>query len=226
MFLYETHVHTSSVSACAASTPAEQVRAYKARGYTGIIITDHFFSGNIRYTSASKWDKKIEFFASGYNEAKKAGDKIGLDVFFGWEYTIYGQDFLTYGLGLDFLLANPRLERTLRIEEYSRLVRASGGYLAQAHPFRQAFWITSPRAVNPAYIDGVEVINCNMTDDCNAMAYKFAKKHSLPMQAGTDSHEAEMYYGLSGIRLSKRANNIHEIIKEIKSGDAELILPY
>ena len=225
MFLYETHVHTSSVSACAVSTAAEQVRAYKARGYTGIIVTDHFFTGNIRYSSAARWDKKLEFFASGYREAKKIGDKIGLDVFLGWEYTIYGLDFLTYGLGLDFLLANPRLEGTVRVEEYSRLVRENGGYLAQAHPFREAFWIPSPKAVNPAFIDGVEVLNCNMTDLCNEKAYKFAKLHSLPMQAGSDSHEAGLYYGLSGIMLKKRAKNIHDIIDAIKNGSVELILP-
>ena len=225
MFLYETHVHTSSVSACAVSTGTEQVRAYKARGYTGIIVTDHFFSGNIRYISTSRWDKKIEFFESGYNEAKKTGDKIGLDVFFGWEYTIYGSDFLTYGLGTDFLLANPRLGSTVRIEEYSRLVRANGGYLAQAHPFREAYWIHSPKAVDPDYIDGVEVINCNMTDSCNDKAFRFAKKNSLPMQAGSDSHEAGSYYGLSGIMLRKRAKNIHDIIDAIKNGTAELIMP-
>ena len=225
MFLYETHVHTSSVSACAVSSGAEQARAYKARGYTGVIITDHFFNGNIRFNGASRWDKKLEFFASGYNEAKKIGDKIGLDVFFGWEYSIYGSDFLTYGLGLDFLLANPKLSGTVRIEEYSRLVRANGGYLAQAHPFREGFWIRSPNAVNPEYIDGVEVINCNMTDACNKKAFRFAKEYSLPMQAGSDSHEADPYYGLSGIKLRNRAKNIHDIIDAIKAGSAELILP-
>ena len=225
MFLYETHVHTSAVSACAVSTGAEQVFAYKAMGYTGIIVTDHFFTGNIRYTSASRWEKKLEFFASGYNEAKVVGDKIGLDVFFGWEYTIYGSDFLTYGLGLDFLLANPKLGNVLRIEEYSRIVRENGGYLAQAHPFRQAYWIASPKAVSPTLVDGIEVLNCNMTDECNERAYKFAKKHSLPMQAGTDSHEAGSYYCLSGIKLEKRARSIHDVIEAIKTGSAELILP-
>ena len=223
MFLYETHVHTSNVSACAVSTGAEQAYVYKARGYTGIIVTDHFFNGNIRFNAASRWDKKIEFFMSGYNEAKEEGDKMGLDVFFGWEYSIYGADFLTYGLGIDFLLANPKLGGTVRIEEYSRLIRNNGGYLAQAHPFRKGYWIHSPKAVNPAYIDGVEVLNCNMTDECNDMAFRFAKKHSLPMQAGSDSHEADSYYGLSGIKLQKRAKNIHDIIAEIKSGSAELI---
>ena len=225
MFLYETHVHTSNVSACAVSSGAEQARAYKAKGYAGIIVTDHFFTGNIRYTGASRWDKKLDFFVSGYNEAKKTGGKIGLDVFFGWEYTIYGSDFLTYGLDIDFLLANSKLRDTVRIEEYSRLVRKHGGYLAQAHPFREAFWIQYQKAVDPEFIDGVEVFNCNMTDACNDKAFKFAKKHSLPMQAGTDSHEAGCYNGLSGIKLNQRAKSIFDIIAAIKSGEAELILP-
>ena len=225
MFLYETHLHTSNVSACAVSSGAEQARAYKARGYSGIIVTDHFFTGNICHTGASSWDKKLEFFASGYGAAKSIGDKIGLDVFFGWEYTIYGSDFLTYGLDVDFLLANPRLAGTVRIEEYSRLVRKHGGYLAQAHPFREAFWIKSPGAVSPSLIDGVEVHNSSMTDACNKKAHRFAKKHSLPMQAGSDSHDAESYRGTSGIKLNQKAKSIHDIILAIKSGDVELILP-
>ena len=42
-YLYETHMHTSEASACAGSTGAQMARAYKEAGYTGIIVTDHFF---------------------------------------------------------------------------------------------------------------------------------------------------------------------------------------
>ena len=42
-YLYETHMHTKESSACAHNTGAEMARAYKEAGYTGIIITDHFF---------------------------------------------------------------------------------------------------------------------------------------------------------------------------------------
>ena len=45
-YLYETHMHTCLASACGVSTGKEHVRFYKERGYTGIIITDHFFGGN------------------------------------------------------------------------------------------------------------------------------------------------------------------------------------
>jgi len=44
-FLYETHMHTSEVSACAVISAEQQVAAYKKRGYCGIISTDHFING-------------------------------------------------------------------------------------------------------------------------------------------------------------------------------------
>ena len=43
-YRYETHMHTMEGSACSSSTGAEMARAHKAAGYTGIFVTDHFFS--------------------------------------------------------------------------------------------------------------------------------------------------------------------------------------
>ena len=99
-FKYETHMHTSEVSACAVSPAAEQVRAYSARGYAGVIVTDHFINGFSTCPGKLPWDKKMKHIVSGYELAKKAGDKYGMDVFLGWEFTIRGSDFLTYGLAL------------------------------------------------------------------------------------------------------------------------------
>ena len=46
MFLYETHVHSLTGSACGQCTPQEIVKAYKQAGYAGLILTDHFIKGN------------------------------------------------------------------------------------------------------------------------------------------------------------------------------------
>ena len=110
-FLYETHMHSSEVSACSIRNAVSQVRFYKDRGYTGIILTDHFTNGYTHCPRNISWYDKMKFTMSGYEKAKKEGDLIGLDVFFGWEFTIKGSDFLTYGLGFDFLLAYPDLDR-------------------------------------------------------------------------------------------------------------------
>ena len=45
-YKYETHLHTSETSACAVSSAGDMVRAYADAGYTGIVVTDHFFNGN------------------------------------------------------------------------------------------------------------------------------------------------------------------------------------
>ena len=223
MFLYETHAHTSLVSACADVSPAQQVRAYKDRGYAGIIVTDHFINGNSSCPHKLPWSQKMAYIAAGYEHAKTEGDSCGLDVFFGWEYAVAGTEFLTYGLGLDFLVEHPNLDR-LTVEQYSALVRQRGGYLAQAHPYRKAYWIASPHPVEPSLIDGVEVYNASMPDSVNQSALDFARQHGLPMQAGSDSHSAFLGFP-SGIALHRRAGSIFDIIDAIKTNQAQMILP-
>lgn len=85
MYRYETHLHTCQSSACGRSTGAEHARYYKSIGYTGIIVTDHFFGGNTAASRSGDWEKRVNEFCAGYEDAKAEGDRIGLDVFFGWE---------------------------------------------------------------------------------------------------------------------------------------------
>jgi len=218
-------MHTSESSGCGLNTAAEQVRAYKNRGYQGIIITDHFINGYSTCPRSSRipWESKIEYVISGYQAAKKEGDRLGLDVFLGWEFTIRGSDFLTYGLDWDFLMAQPELDK-LDIPEYSALVRESGGFLAQAHPYRDATYIQHKFPVDPQYVDAIEIYNASDAEESNQKALTFAKKHNLPIQAGSDSHSAHAYF-TSGIKLNQKAENIYDIIKAIKTREVELILP-
>ena len=222
-YLYETHMHTSESSACAVSTAAEQVRAYKGKGYTGIIVTDHFINGNSTVPWKLGWNDKMKLFISGYEAALSEGEKCGLDVFFGLEFTIRGSDFLTYGLKPEVLFSHPGMDG-LSAEEYSALVRRNGGYLAQAHPYRNSWYIEYKFPVAPELLDGVEVYNASMPDATNAKARAFAKQHDLPPQAGSDSHSSE-YQALSGVKLNKKADDIFGIIDAIKQRQAELIQP-
>ena len=224
MYIYDTHVHTRPVSACATSTPEEQVVAYKNRGYAGIIITDHFSAGYFS-TKMRKWSDTVDFVYSGFEKAKNKGEEVGLDVFFGLEYTTEGLDFLTYGIGRDFLMENSCLGSGVSIEQYSRLVRKYGGYLAQAHPFRSAYWIPNPRCANPRFIDGIEAVNTSDSRDTNKQALEYAKKTGLPIQCGSDSHDARLPYDVGGIKLSRKAESIHDIIGAIKTFRAKLVSP-
>ena len=224
-FWYETHMHTSEGSGCGRSSAVAQVKAYKQRGYTGIIITDHFINGYSTCPKYSKmtWPDKMEYVVAGYESAKKEGDRTGLDVFLGWEFTVRGSDFLTYGLGWDFLIDHPDLHR-LDVPEYSKLIRDAGGFLAQAHPYRERPYIQHRLPVMPEYVDAIEVYNASDDNKENGKAMAFAKKHNLPMLAGTDSHSTGVYF-TSGIAMKRKAKDIYDIIGAIKDKKVGLILP-
>ena len=224
-YLYETHMHTSESSACGQDSASAQVRAYKKRGYTGIIVTDHFIHRSLTHIPLP-WKSRMKILLHGYNIALKEGKKCGLDVFLGWEFTDYdsGRDFLTYGLGLEFLLKHPNLYN-IPIEQYSKIVREAGGYLAQAHPFRNSSYIQIKEPVSPELIDGIEVYNAANSYEENKKAFDFAIEHNLPMQSGSDSHSVHVYRNnYSGISLKNRAENIFDIIEAIKNNTGSLIL--
>ena len=230
-FLYETHLHTFESSHCAWIKAAEQVKLYKDLGYAGIIVTDHLKSLNFKIGQLKhlkllmSWEKKVEYLTRGYKKAKEEGDKIGLDVFLGWEFTYQGSDFLTYGLGVNFLLKNNDLD-AMPIEAYSALIRNNGGYIAQAHPYRNK---AGERRVpvDPRLLDGVEVFNAarHGKEDENQKALDFARSHDLPTQAGTDSHRRLDPKSYSGIITGKKMENINDIINAIKTRTATPILP-
>ena len=116
-YLYETHMHTTESSFCSITKAKEYVRIYKERGYTGIIITDHLRTSNFEKSSFKyfkpliDWEEKVDFFMEGYRNAEEEGDKIGLDVFLGWEFYAEGSEFLTYGLDEEFLLKHEDLDK-------------------------------------------------------------------------------------------------------------------
>jgi hypothetical protein len=94
---------------------------------------------------------------------------------------------LTYGLDEGFMRAHPDFDK-LTIEDYSALVRKNGGYITQAHPYRQAVWVAHPYPVAPYLIDGIESFNASQSDEANQKALDFARLHNLPIQAGSDAH--------------------------------------
>ncbi len=219
-YLYETHLHTKQGSACANSTGSEMAKACKEYGYTGIIVTDHFFYGNTAVNHELHWEDWVQHYALGYEEAKKTGDAIGLDVFFGWESCYDGTEFLIYGLTKEWLLKHEEI-RDASVEEQFELVKASGGIVIQAHPYREAYYIPEIRLF-PEYVDGVEVLNISngmkmfgkplpCVQDEKALEY--AKKYDLLMTAGSDAHSVDILG--SGMLFDTKLNSIEDFIKAL-----------
>lgn len=219
VYKYETHTHTSLVSRCSRITPENLVRYYKKLGYSGVFITDHFLNGNTTVSKELSWQDQIHRFCDGYDKAFKEGQKIGLDVFFGLEYSYEGTDFLTYGLDKQWLLDHPDL-LTLSLGEYCDLVRAEGGIIVHAHPFREDFYIDMIRLI-PRKVDAIEVLNAGRTDFENDCARQYADTYQLKLFAGTDTHHDQQTI-LHGIQLKRRLENERDMIQALNLGEIEV----
>lgn len=228
-YIYETHMHTSEGSACAKNTAEEMARAYAEGGYTGIIVTDHFFYGNTAVDRSLSWEEWVEQYCMGYEHAKEEGDKWGLQVFFGWESGYQGTEFLIYGPDREWLLSHPEI-RDATVAEQCRLVHEAGGIVVHAHPFRKAPYIEEIRLF-PEYVDGVEGINaahsgrtkmCQGHPEYNDLAMAYGAKHHLPLTAGSDQHSTEMIGG--GMVFPRKLKDIHDFAGAVLAGEAVRLL--
>ncbi len=208
----ETHLHTKEGSLCGSATGAEHAIQRKKDGYDTIIVTDHFYRGNTRPDRSLPWEDFVEEFCSGYENAKKIGDEIGLEVLFGIEDNFHGAEFLIYGITKEWLLAHPEMIHWSPSEEYAK-VHESGGYVVQAHPFRQRGYLEGI-SLYPNHIDAVEAINSSQPKVMNDRAAWFAKEFGFPVTAGSDIHHVNGILG--GMLTSEKITCIEQYIAMIR----------
>lgn len=223
-YLYETHLHTKESSACAQNTAEELVYAYKAAGYTGIMVTDHFYRGNTAVDRDKPWEDWVEAYCKGYENAKAAGDKIGLQVFFGWEESHQGTDFLIYGPDKTWLKQHPELKEITVDEQYA-LVHKAGGMVIHAHPYREAWYIPEQRLF-PTAVDGVEILNASHygrkpAEDGRSLydvqAKEYAKNYGLPCTGGSDIHSTNLLFG--GMAFPRKLTDVNDYIKAVLANE-------
>ena len=221
-YRYETHMHTVEGSACGRSTGKEMVRAYKEAGYTGVFVTDHFFNGNCAIDRDLSWEEKVEQFCKGYENAKEEGDKIGLDVFFGFEYCVDAADFLVYNLSKEWLLKYPDIDKWEPRKAFAQM-HADGGFIVHAHPFRERDYINHIHLF-PRDVDGGEIINGGQMDYplMNERAKIYAMMYELPVSCGSDSHFAGSLPGC-GIEVEKKVTHPLDYLEYMKAGELVLL---
>lgn len=215
-YRYETHLHTKEGSACSSKPGREYVEYYKNRGYSGIIITDHFFRGNSAADRSKSWRGFVEEYCSGYFHAKEEGDKQGFQVFFGIEDNFQGDEYLVYGITPEWLAEQTDMLSWSREEYYSR-IKAVGGIVIQAHPFRERGYLDAVR-INPFYVDGIEAYNVGNLAYMDGIAYRYGKEYGFPMTAGSDMHHGKEGDVLSGIEADEPLHSIEDFVKLILSG--------
>lgn len=202
--------------------------AAKAFGYTGVIVTDHHWGGNTRPDRKLPWEEWVNEFCSGYEDAKAAGDEIGLDVFMGWESGYDATEFLIYGLDKAWMMAHPEL-RTISVEEQYKLIHEAGGMVIHAHPYREAPYIPEVR-LYPEWVDGVEAVNAQHSNvpeswhynrQYNEKAVAYAARHDLPVTAGSDIHNPNLIGG--GVAFKKRLASIQDYIEQIRKREGYVL---
>lgn len=222
-YRYETHCHSNRCSRCAHSTPTELVKAYQEKGFSGLVLTDHFIHGNNCVDESLPWDKRMQCYYDAYLEAKEAAQDLDFDVLFGIEHAYGGGlEVLCYGIDLNFLLSNPDIPQ-LDIREFAARVHEYGGILIHAHPYR---WAGPELQLPLDLLDGIEVYNAGNPQDKNELARQLADRTGLIQTAGSDLHHiSEPKLGTAGITLPDRVKTEAELVAALKRRDHSLIFP-
>jgi hypothetical protein len=218
-YLYETHLHTCQSSQCASARGKDYIKYYRDSGYSGIFVTDHFFRGNCAVDPQLPWREWVKQFCRGFEETREEGARQGLDVFFGWEETFGGDDYLVYGLDKGWLLEHPEARRWTRKEQY-QAVKAAGGCVVHAHPFRQHYYIRKVYLV-PNLVDAVEAANAgNREQYYDVLAMRYAAKLGLPITAGSDIHHVDQAEAgdLYGVYLENKLERASDFAAFIRNG--------
>ncbi len=226
MYLYELHLHTAETSRCGKSSARDMIRAYHDKGFSGVVVTDHFVNGYSYAADPDTWDKKMDAFVKGYQAAKAAGEELGIKVYFGFEYTNgdNGEDYLILGL------TETHLRRDLidcdqwLIEAVVDKVHKLGGIVIRAHPYREDFYIYTPCVQRPGLpIDAVEVFNGgNKQEIYNVRALAMALREGKPMVAGSDTHHVDTTAS-DYVGFDKNPQDYAELCDMIREGKAYVI---
>ena len=218
MYLYETHLHTAPVSACARASVKESLAFYRQQGYAGVFITDHFIDGNINIDRKAPFEERIEFYFSSYEEGLREGKGLGLQVFSGVEMSYRGTDFLIYGLDKAWYLSHPEIQFLPKSTLLQNLQK-EGALVIQAHPFRRAGYIDHIRLF-PDVVHGVETYNACRDSLTNRMAELYAKEYDLIPFAGTDNHVGMAQKKLGGMMTETPLKDEKDFVQRVLDGTA------
>lgn len=221
MYKIETHTHTSETSPCSHINASELITEYKKKGYSTVIITDHFVEKNFLGLSQSEVQSH---FLKGFNAALLCGKELGVGVLLGTEirFTNSKEDYLVYGINRDFVYTNFDIyKKDIR---YLRDVLVEGGepfLIVQAHPGRHGH-----DCKYSEYIDGIEVFNAmNYSEDMNDRAKDYCKQFNKLPFSGTDCHNKEVL-GVAGMNCNSPVTSTRDFVEMVLNRQYELIHPH
>ena len=223
MPLYELHAHTSECDLAAHASGAELVRIYHAAGYSGMVITDHYFATFYKWFAdelANKSHREIMARRlKGYYEARNEGERLGFTVLPGAEVRFdrspYGiNDFLVFGCDEEFFLTAPRLNELTSLDELNALL-PEHACVVLAHPFR-----VNMTVMDPTPLFGIEAHNGLTEPFRNQMAEDYAARFGKALTSGSDCHHPTHACkgGIETPRIIRTPRDLTDVLKSGKYG--------
>lgn len=217
----ELHAHTKPQSWCGEAKPEELAEIYSKKGYDGIVVTNHFMEncGDKEYIKGETKEEKLKNYLSGYEDTKKAGEKLGLKVYLGLEIRFSKEnnnDYLIYGVDDEITsICYDNFHEDLAY--FKENVALPKSVFVQAHPFRDGI---SP--ADPALLDGVETFNMHPGHNSRvAFACRYAKENNFNIRVvGSDFHHLDKgHEGVSALRTKVLPKDSFHLAEILKSGD-------
>ena len=224
MPLFELHAHTSECDLAAHASGAELVRIYHAAGYSGMVITDHYFATFYKWFADELEGKSHrEVMArrlKGYYEARNEGEKLGFTVLPGAEVRFnkspYGiNDFLVYGCDEEFFLTATRLNELTSLDELKTIL-PENACVVLAHPFRVKMTV-----MDPTPLFGIEAHNGLTEPFRNQMAEDYAARFRKALTSGSDCHHPD-HACKGGIETPHIIRTPRDLTDVLRSGEYTL----
>lgn len=209
--IIDMHNHTTISSSCSRLSPEELIDTARRRGLDGICVTEH---NEIR----------------GADFARDIVRRNGFQVFRGIEARTDLGDVLVYGYCRD-------IPERIPLETLCRTVHEAGGVLFAAHPFHlTGGWNLYTAMRNRGMdletdwhrlevlrrLDGIEVINGNVSDENNARARELADRLEIGGIGGSDAHSTERV-ARAATRFSDPVRSEEELVRALKAGAYEAV---
>lgn len=222
MYKYELHLHTSEGDLCAFRSGAECVRMYHGAGYSGMVVTNHYFATFFDWFAddlcGADHRATVDRYLRGYYNARNEGEKLGFTVLVGAEVRFADtvNDYLVYGVDEEFFYNAPLLHRLGGVEELNEIL-PDGALVVWAHPFRDGMTVR-----DPAPLFGIEAYNAGTDDFRNETARFFASHYEKPMTSGSDFHD-DRALAMGGIVTEKTILTSADLSCVLRRGDYRLI---
>ncbi len=218
MIKIETHAHTGG-SWCALCGLEEIFKHYKANGYGGLVVTNHYSYSECLSHDFTNFRDYAKYFFSLIEDAIEMGKKFDMKVFYGVEVRLNSDktEYMLLGFDKNFLLDNANIWEFTQ-EQLFKIANANGLFMYQTHPFRQGVKVGDAR-----FMHGAESFNGHFHHvNNNVLAKAFCKDNNLIEMSGTDFHDPGQPV-TAGIYIPENINTNKELVEYITSGKAKLV---